>query len=104
MVDCSVVPEGLLSASEDGTARIWDLRTNKGVVLLKPEGSTTKEIQRASFGEQMDYPIVATATDDTLCFFDLRKPSLILRSTQIELDEELKNPEFHPEDINDISI
>ena len=104
MVDCSVVPEGLLSASEDGTARIWDLRTNKGVVLLKPEGSTTKEIQRASFGEQMDYPIVATATDDTLCFFDLRKPSLILRSTQIGLDEELKNPEFHLEDINDISI
>ena len=50
MIDCSVVPEGLLSASEDGTARIWDLRANKGVVLLKPEGSITKEIQRASFG------------------------------------------------------
>ena len=40
----------------------------------------------------MDYPIVATATGDTLCFFDLRKPSLILRSTQIGIDEALKDP------------
>ena len=104
MIDCSVVPEGLLSASEDGTARIWDLRANKGVVLLKPEGSITKEIQRASFGQNMDYPIVVTATDDTLCFFDLRKPSLILRSTKIGLHEESKNLEIHSEDINDISI
>ena len=52
----------------------------------------------------MDYPIVVTATDDTLCFFDLRKPSLILRSTKIGLQEELKNLEIHSEDINDISI
>ena len=52
----------------------------------------------------MNYPIVATATGDTLSFFDLRKPSLILRSTQIGIDEALKDPEFHLEDINDISI
>ena len=25
----------LLSSSDDGTARIWDLRSNKGVMLLK---------------------------------------------------------------------
>ena len=52
----------------------------------------------------MDYPIVATATGDTLSFFDLRKPSLILRSTQIGIDENLKDPELHLEDINDVSI
>ena len=44
MAGCSVVKEGLLSASEDGTARVWDLRTNKGVILLKPDGTTTEEI------------------------------------------------------------
>ena len=26
--------ECLLSASDDGTARLWDLRTNKGTMLL----------------------------------------------------------------------
>ena len=30
----SNLPENLLSASDDGTARIWDLRVNRGVVLL----------------------------------------------------------------------
>ena len=100
----SIVPDGLLSASEDGTARIWDLRTNKGVVLLKPEGASTNEIQRAAFGANCDYPIVATASGETLSFFDLRKPSLILKSTKIGLDESFKTSEFHSEDINDVTI
>jgi len=28
------LPDCLISASDDGTSRIWDLRTNKGAVLL----------------------------------------------------------------------
>ena len=44
MTGCSVAKDGLLSASEDGTARVWDLRTNKGVILLKPVSTATEEI------------------------------------------------------------
>lgn len=29
------LPDCLLSASDDGTSRIWDLRTNRGAVLLQ---------------------------------------------------------------------
>ena len=45
-----------------------------------------------------------TAAGSSLSFFDLRKPSLILKSTEIERDEELKDTELHSDDINDIAI
>jgi WD40 repeat protein len=31
----SNLPKCLLSASDDGTCRLWDLRSNKGVMLLE---------------------------------------------------------------------
>lgn len=102
MTNCSVMQSGLLSASEDGTARIWDLKTNKGIVLLKQ--TDNKEIQRAKFAETLAYPIVITAAGDSLNVFDLRKPSLILKAIEIGCNEELKTDSRNQDDINDISI
>jgi WD40 repeat protein len=78
----------LLSASNDGTARIWDLRTNKGVCLLK---ATEKgEVATAKAGLFKSAPFLAvTAINSKLNFFDLRKPSLVLKEfgNSCNLDE-----------------
>jgi WD40 repeat protein len=65
----------ILSASNDGTARIWDLRTNKGAILLKHSGEK-KAIVKAKYlygGKG-----VLTVSGNNVNLFDLRKPSLII--------------------------
>jgi WD40 repeat protein len=63
----------LLSASDDQTTRVWDLRTNKGTILLR---SSKREVTIARAATCA--PIVITSQENTLNFFDLRKPSLVL--------------------------
>ena len=81
----------LLSASDDGTARIWDLRTNKGVVLLKHEG---QEVVKAKY--MYGAKGVLTATGTAINLFDLRKPSLVVQSTA-SIDK-------HQDEVNDIDL
>jgi WD40 repeat protein len=47
----------LLSASDDGTARIWDLRINKGVCLLKAKEKG--EVASAKIGLFQSAPQIA---------------------------------------------
>ncbi len=88
------MPDSLLSASDDGTSRIWDLRINKGVVLL--HHTDKQEIACAKFGVASGLAnVVATAQGKSLHFFDVRKPSLVLKS--------IKNTS-NVDEINDIAI
>lgn len=67
----------MLSASDDGTAMIWDLRTNKRVMLIQDQQTTEgREIVKAKFFDQGNY--VMTAFGDSLATFDVRKPAIIL--------------------------
>ena len=67
----------LLSASNDGTARVWDLRTSKGVILLKH--AEKKGIVKAKY--MYGAKGVLTISGNNVNLFDLRKPSLILSQT-----------------------
>ena len=79
----------LLSAADDGTARVWDLRTNRGVHLLKHEAPVNKVLSLAQ-----EYAV--TATDKQVHFFDLRKPQLVVNS--------LKNTLGCSDEINDVGV
>jgi hypothetical protein len=88
------LPDSLLSASDDGTSRIWDLRINKGVVLL--QHTDKGEIACAKFGVANGLAnIVATAQGKYLRFYDVRKPSLVLKSIKST---------SNADEINDIGI
>ena len=65
----------LLSASNDGTARVWDLRTSKGVILLNHTGEK-QPIMKAKY--LYGAKGVLTVSGNNVNLFDLRKPSLIL--------------------------
>ncbi len=79
MLPSTNLPECLLSASDDGTARIWDLRINKGVMLL----NHTSQSQEVICAKMINYNglshLTVTATGQSLNFFDMRKPSLIIK-------------------------
>ena len=68
----------LLSASSDGTARVWDLRTSKGAILLKHDGEK-RAIMKAKY--MYGAKGVLTVSGNNVNLFDLRKPSLILCQT-----------------------
>ena len=63
----------LLSASDDGTVRIWDVKTNKGVSLLRTQ--SREPVSKAVWAG--DY--VFSASDSALQLFDVRNPSLIVQ-------------------------
>jgi WD40 repeat protein len=88
------LPDCLLSGSDDGTSRIWDLRINKGIVLL--QHANKEEIACAKFGVvNCAANIVTTAQGNSLNFFDVRKPSLVLKSIKSSSNSD---------DINEIAI
>lgn len=85
----------MLSASSDGTARVWDLRTSKGAILLKHSGEKQAIIKaKYNYGAKG----VLTVSGNCVNLFDLRKPSLILTQTQVAGDK------ANSDEINDIEI
>jgi WD40 repeat protein len=92
----------LLSASDDGTALLWDLRINKRVMLIQDkatsEGGGSREIVKARFLPGSNF--VLTAFGDSLATFDVRKPAIILSQAHLIHQSPAKNSE----DINDIDV
>jgi len=62
----------LLSASDDGTARLWDLRTGKSSTLLRHP--TRDPIAVAKWCDNY----VVSAVETTINLFDVRKPTLLV--------------------------
>eukprot|EP00667_Euglena_gracilis_P014927 EG_transcript_15492 len=81
----------MLSASEDGSARIWDGRTQRTVRCLCPGLGPVGGAAFCGADEQL----VAVASADTLSVFDLRRDGVVLRTASAALkldlgaDEEL---------------
>ena len=91
-----------LSASDDGSTRIWDSRTNKGIVLLK--GVAENEVSEVTTAKwSVDGGLVVSAQGNMLNFFDVRQPSLILKSLSVQ-DQSTVPPTLNTDDINDVSI
>ena len=89
----------LLSASDDGTAMIWDLRTNKRVMLIQDQQTTEgREIIKAKFFDSGNY--IMTAFGDSLATFDVRKPAIILTKSFLTHSQ----PHKSEEDFNDFDF
>jgi WD40 repeat protein len=89
----------MVSASDDGTAMIWDLRINKRVMLIQDHNTTQgAEIVKAKFFDHGNY--VMTAFGNSLATFDLRKPAIILSTPLMYLPNLNKSDE----DLNDFDF
>lgn len=89
----------MVSASDDGTALLWDLRTNKRVMFIQDKATTEGlEIVKAKFLHNANF--VATGYGDSLSLFDLRKPAIIVSSASHNYPNLAKNEE----EINDFDI
>ena len=89
-IDYDPINRLLLSSSEDSTLRIWDLRSNKAVRLLKVNGSADDNMGLCKFGETS----VLAACGSTLHSFDIRNPSQIVLSSpdlSTALDDEIND-------------
>ncbi len=75
----------LLSASDDGTSLIWDLRINKRVMFIQDKVTTQgKEITKAKFLDNGNY--VMTAFGASLATFDVRKPAILITKADHHFD------------------
>ena len=90
----------MISASDDGTAMIWDLRINKRVMLIQDHNTTQgAEIVKAKFFDHGNY--VMTAFGNSLATFDMRKPAIILSEPFKLLPQPHNKSE---EDLNDFDF
>ena len=88
-----------MSASDDGTALVWDLRTNKRVMAMQDKTATQgREVVKAKFLNTPNYSL--TIFGDSLALFDLRKPAIILS----EASKSFENPSKTGEDLNDLDV
>jgi WD40 repeat protein len=89
----------VMSASDDGTALVWDLRNNKRVMIMQDKGTTQgREIVKAKFLNTPNYAV--TIFGDSLALFDLRKPAIIVS----EASKTFENPSKSGEDLNDLDV
>ena len=84
----------MLSASDDQTMMLWDLRINKRIMLLQDKKEITSEVIKAKF---VDSSYVVCAFGPKLALFDIRKPSIMVTQSKI-LQSEAK------EELNDFDL
>jgi WD40 repeat protein len=88
-----------MSASDDGTALVWDLRSNKRVMVMQDKATTKgRELVKAKFLNNPNYAL--TIFGDSLALFDMRKPAIILN----EASKTFENPSKTGEDLNDLDV
>jgi len=85
----------LASGSEDKTVRIWDMKSNKGVMLMKDEKHMTEDINSVKFMQQGN--LLIASSGKKICIFDLRQSKIILNSLQILGD-------FNSDGINELDV
>lgn len=82
----------LVSGSADGTWRLWDLRSERGVRA----GIVGQEVVSVSFVPTKDHLVLCATTADVLCYD--------LRGTQVLLRDIAHRPELTVEEINQVAV
>lgn len=71
----------LVSGSEDGTARLWDLERHKTFhCFVAPKGLDNPEVASVAAGEGDLQHLVAVARGSTVSIYDSREPALVNRA------------------------
>jgi WD40 repeat protein len=88
----------LLSGSEDGKARLWDLERKKAVRCFLPSaGADDAEITSVCHGQDSDADLIGISYNTSVAVFDVREPALVTRKAAMSFA-------LHQDEVNDIAM